>query len=78
MCEQLSELEVEIKVYKARYNATTPFFCSLLGICESAFINKVKGRRAFTAFEAFTLAETLGMEPSRLYAILPEINHRAK
>lgn len=72
----MSDLDTELRVYKARYKETNQFFCDLLGICEDALIKKRKGIRQFTVREAKILADTLGMTLDELYEILPDINHQ--
>ena len=74
----MTDIETEIRVYKARYMETNQFFCDLLGISEDAFIKKRKGMRPFTAFEVFTLADTLGIEVRELYESLPDVNRHPR
>lgn len=74
----MSDLETEIRVYKARYKETNQFFCDLLGISEDAFIKKYKGVRPFSVYEMFTLSETLQIDPLELYDMLPEVNRHPR
>jgi len=70
----MTDFETEIRVYKARYQATDRFFSDLLGVDPSTFIQKKKGRRAFTPYELFQLSDALQIDPRTLYEMLPEVN----
>lgn len=72
------DFETEIRVHKAVYRVNDQYFADLLGISRVSFWNKKSGRTQFTAYELFTLADTLGVDPRELYESLPEVNRHPK
>ncbi len=72
------DFETEIRVYKARFKENDQYFADTLGISRVSFWNKKNGRSPFTAYELFTLADTLGVDPKELYESMPEVNRRPK
>lgn len=69
-------LERAIRIYKATYDVTDTFFLDVLGLASRTTWKRLRtGKREFTVKQAFTLAETLGMDVVDLYRILPESNH---
>ena len=72
------DFETEIRVYKARYLVTDQYFADLLGITRVSFWGKRNGKTPFTAYELFTLSDTLGVDPRELYESFPEVNRHPK
>jgi len=71
----MTRLDTELNVYKARYQWTNERLCDVLGIKDTAFRSKRKGKVPFTAKELVKLAQVLGMSIEETYELLPEINH---
>ena len=72
------DFDTEIRVYKARYQENDQFFADLLGIGRMSFCNKRRGIVPFTAYEVFTLADLLQIDPRELYESLPEVSRMPK
>lgn len=72
------DFETEIRVHKAVYRVNDQYLADLLGISRVSFWGKRQGKTQFTAYELFTLADALGVDPRELYESLPEVNRHPK
>ena len=72
------DFDTEIRVYKAKYQEGDQYLADALGISRVTFWSKKRGKTAFTAYELFTLADTLGVDPRELYESLPDVNRHPR
>ena len=69
------QIDTELDVYKRRHSWTNEQLCDVLGIGDTAFRSKRKGRSPFSARELKIVADLLGVSMEEAYEMLPEINH---